>query len=117
MFDSGGRLLRVSVTFTDVSRQRGLHYQLNRAKQDLETAYGELQSTNEELETTNEELQSTVEELETTNEELQSTNEELQTINEELRPRSDDLTRSNAFLESVLTGVRSGVVVLIASCT
>ncbi|PWT84869.1 MAG: chemotaxis protein CheR [Blastocatellia bacterium] len=126
MFDSGGRLLGVSLTFTDVSRQRDLHFQLNRARQDLETAYEELQSTNEELETTNEELQSTVEELETTNEELQSTNEELetmneelqstneelQTINDELRQRSDDLNRSNAFLESVLTGVRSGVVVL-----
>jgi two-component system, chemotaxis family, CheB/CheR fusion protein len=126
IFDSGGRLLGVSVTFTDVSRQRDLHYQLTRAKQDLETAYEELQSTNEELETTNEELQSTVEELETTNEELQSTNEELetmneelqstneelQTVNEELRRRSDDLNRSNAFLESILTGVRSGVVVV-----
>jgi two-component system, chemotaxis family, CheB/CheR fusion protein len=46
------------------------------------------------------------------NEELQSTNEELQTINEELRGRSDDLNRANGFLESILTGVRSGVVVL-----
>src|SRR5262249_34955864 len=126
MFDSSGRLVGVSVTFTDVSRERDLRYQLNRAKQDLETAYEELQSTNEELETTNEELQSTVEELETTNEELQSTNEELetmneelqstneelQTINEELRERSDDLNRANGFLESILTGVRSGVIVL-----
>ena len=103
-----------------------LQAQLNRARHDLETAYEELQSTNEELETTNEELQSTVEELETTNEELQSTNEELetmneelqssneelQTINEELRQRGDDLNRSNGFLESILTGMRSGVVVL-----
>jgi PAS domain-containing protein len=105
---------------------RELQMQLNRSKQDLETAYEELQSTNEELETTNEELQSTVEELETTNEELQSTNEELetmneelqstneelQTINEELRQRSDDLNGANGFLESILTGVRSGVVVV-----
>jgi two-component system CheB/CheR fusion protein len=116
----------VSVIFTDVSRVRELQAQLNRSMQDLETAYEELQSTNEELETTNEELQSTVEELETTNEELQSTNEELETMNEELQAtneemqtvnhelvqRSDDLHRSNGFLESVLTGVRSGVVVL-----
>lgn len=103
-----------------------LQQQLNRSKQDLETAYEELQSTNEELETTNEELQSTVEELETTNEELQSTNEELETMNEELqstneelqaingevRKRGDELNHANSFLESILTGVRSGVVVL-----
>jgi two-component system CheB/CheR fusion protein len=124
--DEVGRPAGVSVAFLDVSRVQDLQVQLNRARQDLETAYEELQSTNEELETTNEELQSTVEELETTNEELQSTNEELetmneelqssneelQTINEELRQRGDDLNRSNGFLESILTGLRSGVVVL-----
>jgi len=124
--NGGGRSLGVSVTFIDITRVQDLQHQLNRSKQDLETAYEELQSTNEELETTNEELQSTVEELETTNEELQSTNEELetmneelqstneelQTINEELRQRSDELNGANGFLESILTGVRSGVVVL-----
>jgi two-component system CheB/CheR fusion protein len=107
-----GRVLGVTVAFVDVSRIHDLQMQLNRSKQDLETAYEELQSTNEELETTNEELQSTVEELETTNEELQSTNEELQTINEELRERSEDLNRSNGFLESILASVRSGGVVV-----
>jgi two-component system, chemotaxis family, CheB/CheR fusion protein len=124
--NGNSRLLGVSVSFVDVSRIQELQQQLTRSKQDLETAYEELQSTNEELETTNEELQSTVEELETTNEELQSTNEELetmneelqssneelQTMNEELRDRSEDLNRANGFLESILTGVRSGVVVL-----
>ncbi len=124
--DGAGRTLGISVSFNDVSRAQELQVQLNRSRHDLETAYEELQSTNEELETTNEELQSTVEELETTNEELQSTNEELetmneelqssneelQTINDELRQRGDDLNRSNGFLESILTGLRSGVVVL-----
>jgi two-component system CheB/CheR fusion protein len=123
---TNGRAGAVSVAFVDVTRSHDLQLQLNRSKQDLETAYEELQSTNEELETTNEELQSTVEELETTNEELQSTNEELetmneelqstneelQTINEELRERSDDLNRANSFFESILAGVRSGVVVI-----
>jgi two-component system, chemotaxis family, CheB/CheR fusion protein len=71
-----------------------------------------LQSSNEELETTNEELQSTNEELETMNEELQSSNEELQTINEELRLRSEELNQVNAFLESILTSLRGGVVVV-----
>ena len=99
---------------------------MSHSKQELETAYEELQSTNEELETTNEELQSTVEELETTNEELQSTNEELETMNEELqstneelqtmndelRNRSTELNSNNAFLEAVFTSLRSAVVVL-----
>ena len=110
--NGGARLLGVSIAFVDVSRIQELQQQLTRSKQDLETAYEELQSTNEELETTNEELQSTNEELETMNEELQSTNEELETINEELRDRTEDLNRANSFLESILTGVRSGVVVL-----
>jgi len=121
-----GRPTGVSVSFVDVTRLQDLQQQLNRSKRDLETAYEELQSTNEELETTNEELQSTVEELETTNEELQSTNEELetmneelqstneelQTMNEELRERGEDLNRANSFFESILAGVRSGVVVV-----
>lgn len=116
----------LSITFTDVSRYKRLHGELQRANQELETALEELQSTNEELETTNEELQSTVEELETTNEELQSTNEEmetmneelqstneeLQTINEQLRQRSDEYTELNVFLRSILANLRSGVVVV-----
>ena len=124
--DSTGSRAAISVTFVDVTRAQDLQGQLNRSKQELETAYEELQSTNEELETTNEELQSTVEELETTNEELQSTNEELETMNEELqstneelhaindelRDRGEDLKRSKAFLESILTGVRHGVAVV-----
>src|SRR5262249_237683 len=71
----------------------------------------ELQSTIEELETTNEELQSTNEELETMNEELQSTNEEVETVNEELRLRGEDLNRANAFLQSILASLGSGVAV------
>src|SRR5262249_46265995 len=80
--------------------------------EELETTNEELQSTNEELETLNEELQSTNEELETMNEELQSTNEELETTNEEMRQRTDALNMSNDFLESILTSVQVGVVVL-----
>jgi two-component system, chemotaxis family, CheB/CheR fusion protein len=119
-------LLGIKIIFTDVTRFKQLENELLHSNQELETAYEELQSTNEELETTNEELQSTVEELETTNEELQSTNEELetmneelqstneelQTINEELRQRSEELNRVNGFLESILTSLRAGVVVL-----
>ena len=124
--ESTNELLGVKIIFNNVTRFKHLQQNLVTANQELETAYEELQSTNEELETTNEELQSTVEELETTNEELQSTNEELetmneelqstneelQTMNEEMRQSGDELTRVNSFLESILTSLRSGVVVL-----
>ncbi len=116
----------ISISFQDVSDHKRLENQLEDSNQELETAMEELQSTNEELETTNEELQSTIEELETTNEELQSTNEELETMNEELQStneeletmndemsqRSEELNQVNSFLESILTGLRGGVVVL-----
>jgi two-component system CheB/CheR fusion protein len=119
-------LLGVSVVFHDVSWARQLLTELEHTNRQLESAYEELQSTNEELETTNEELQSTVEELETTNEELQSTNEELETMNEELqstndelqtindalRERSLDLDEVNEFLESVLTSIHAGIIVI-----
>ncbi len=124
--ETPGQSPAVSIALTDVTRVQELQAKLHRSKQDLDTAYEELQSTNEELETTNEELQSTVEELETTNEELQSTNEELETMNEELqstneelhttneelRLRSDELNGANSFLQSILSGVRTGVVVV-----
>ena len=120
------QLLGVQITFRDVTRYHALTDQLDTAHRELETAYEELQSSNEELETTNEELQSAVEELETTNEELQSTNEELetmneelqstneelQTLNDELRVRTVEVNQVNAFLESILTGLRGGVVVV-----
>ncbi|HSR25296.1 MAG TPA: CheR family methyltransferase [Candidatus Eisenbacteria bacterium] len=119
-------VLGASIIFTDVTHFHRLQEELERSRQELETAYEELQSTNEELETTNEELQSTVEELETTNEELQSSNEELETMNEELesttselqaingelRQRTEEVEEVNAFMESVLGGLQLGVVVV-----
>ncbi|WP_433271962.1 CheR family methyltransferase [Actinosynnema sp. CS-041913] len=121
-----GLVLGVSIVFHDVTAARRLLDDLEHANRQLESAYEELQSTNEELETTNEELQSTVEELETTNEELQSTNEELETMNEELQSTNDELQaindtlrertleldQVNEFLESILTSLRAGVIVL-----
>lgn len=86
--------------------------ELQSTNEELETTNEELQSSNEELETTNEELQSTNEELETMNEELHSSNEELHTTNEEFRLRSEELNAANAFLASILTSLRCGVVVL-----
>jgi two-component system CheB/CheR fusion protein len=46
------------------------------------------------------------------NEELQSTNDELQTINDALRERSLDLDEVNEFLESVLTSIHAGIIVI-----
>ncbi len=126
MQNNGGNVLGVLISFTDSTRQRQLQDEVQRTKQDLETAYEELQSANEELETTNEELQSANEELQTTNEELQSTNEELETMNEELQSTNEELeatntelqTRtlqlddSNAFLASALDGLSAAVVIL-----
>src|SRR5882762_7322875 len=126
LIDASGEILGVRISFNDVSRYHRLQEEVDRSKNELETAYEELQSSNEELETTNEELQSTNEELETTNEELQSTNEELETMNEELqstneelettntelRLRSDELNTANAFLASILTGLEMAVVVV-----
>jgi two-component system CheB/CheR fusion protein len=126
LFDERQQPVGVGVTFLDVTRTSRLAAELQRSREEIQTANEELQSANEELETTNEELQSSNEELETTNEELQSTNEELetmneelqstnaelQTVNEELHQRSDELNRVNAFLESVLAGMRGAAVVL-----
>jgi two-component system CheB/CheR fusion protein len=124
--DDAGGPLGAAVSFVDQTVQHQLRSELERANQELETAYEELQSANEELETTNEELQSTVEELETTNEELQSANEELETMNEELQStneelrsmndqiqqRSDDFRQVNSRLHSILGSLRAAVVML-----
>ncbi|MBD1999003.1 PAS domain S-box protein [Leptolyngbya sp. FACHB-541] len=124
--DDNGEVMGASVAFTDVSRYHELQQEIQNSNQKLETANEELESSNEELETTNEELQSTNEELETTNEELQSTNEELetmndelqstneelQTINDELRLRTQELNEANAFLNSILTSMKAGVIAL-----
>jgi two-component system CheB/CheR fusion protein len=121
-----GILVGVTITFTDVTRSKQLQDDLEHSRTELASAYEEVQTTNEELETTNEELQSTNEELETLNEELQSTNEELETMNEELQStneelettneemqqRTEALNLSNDFLESILTSVQVGVVVV-----
>ncbi|HEX6488581.1 MAG TPA: CheR family methyltransferase [Candidatus Dormibacteraeota bacterium] len=126
MAERNGLVVGISVTFHDVTEQRHLRSELDRVRQEVETANEELQSSYEELETTNEELQSTVEELETTNEELQSSNEELETMNEELestnselqaintdlRTRTDQVDQLNTFLDAILASLQVGIVVL-----
>jgi two-component system CheB/CheR fusion protein len=126
LIDEGGTVVGTTISFIEVTLQNQLRGELDRARQEVETAYEELQSSNEELETTNEELQSTVEELETTNEELQSTNEELETMNEELdsinaelqtvnndlRVRNDEIATLNDLLEGITKNIEVGAVVL-----
>jgi two-component system CheB/CheR fusion protein len=114
-----GQILGSSISYADVTGHRRLQDELDRSRRELEVAYEELQSTieelettNEELETTNEELQSTNEELETMNEELQSVNEELETTNDELRARGADVDQVNAFLETILQNLGTGVAVV-----
>ena len=99
LIDEDGTVVGASVSLVDVTHLAQLRAELERSKQDVETAYEELQSSNEELETTNEELQSTVEELETTNGELQSSNEELETMNEELESTNSELQSINTDLQ------------------
>ena len=129
LIDESGSVVGTAISFVDVTVQSQLRTELDRARQEVETAYEELQSSNEELETTNEELQSTVEELETTNEELQSSNEELETMNEELestnaelqtintdlRARGDEIATLNALLEAITGNIEVGAVVLDAN--
>jgi two-component system CheB/CheR fusion protein len=124
--ENGSDVIGVSITFTETTHYHQLQEELATSKQELETTNEELQSSNEELETTNEELQSSNEELETTNEELQSSNEELetmneelqssneelQTVNDELRLRTQELDETNAFLNSILTSLQAGVIVI-----
>jgi two-component system, chemotaxis family, CheB/CheR fusion protein len=126
LYDEANNPLGVAIAFLDVSAYHRLQEELQRAREEIQTASEELQSSNEELETTNEELQSSNEELETTNEELQSTNEELetmneelqstneelQTVNDELHQRTEEVNRANAFLRSILSSLRSGAIVI-----
>jgi two-component system CheB/CheR fusion protein len=126
LLDTKTEVLGAAVAFHDLTLSHQLRQDLERAHQELETAFEELQSTNEELETTNEELQSTVEELETTNEELQSANEELETMNEELQStneglramndqiqqRSEELNQVNSYFGTILANLQAAVVVL-----
>ena len=126
LVDEDGSVVGVSINFLDTTALSSVRAELERSKQEVETAYEELQSSNEELETTNEELQSTVEELETTNEELQSSNEELETANEELettngelqainsevRIRSEEFARLNTFLHAITGRIPLGAAVL-----
>lgn len=99
---------------------------LARARRELEAAYEELRSTTTELEATNRELQSTNDALEKTNGalvssndevdtlsgELRVTNEELLTTNDLLRERTQETLLAQSLLDSVLSSIPHGLVVV-----
>ena len=112
LVDGHANVTGILISYADVSRLKKVEEDLQTTSQELETALEELQSTNEELETTNQELQSTNEELEMMNEELESTNDELQAVNDEAGRRAAALDESRVFLQSVLGGLGSAVIVI-----
>ncbi|TMA60153.1 MAG: PAS domain-containing protein [Deltaproteobacteria bacterium] len=122
----GEGLVGAGINFTDVTRFKMLQGRLLHFGQKLQAANQELQSANEQLRTASAALQTTSEALQATNKELQSTNAALETMHEgllgtnetllgfntELHVRTDGLNTANAFLESILTGLHSAVVVV-----
>ena len=112
LIEGESKILGVNISFIDVTSYQNLRQEIDRYREELEAAQEELQTSNEELETTNEELQSTNQELETMNEELQSSNEEMHSTNEELNIRTEELNRVSTFMESILTSLKMGMVVL-----
>lgn len=96
-----------------------LRDELNSAKAQLQAIIEELEATNEEIKaaneevlSSNEELQSMNEELETAKEELQSANEELTTVNEELQNRNTELAHVAADLGNLLASVNIPILML-----
>ncbi len=72
-----------------------LEYELNAAKEYLQTMTEALESSNDELKLANEELK-------TSREELQSANEELKTVNAKLAAKVEELRQSNHDLQNLL---------------
>ncbi|GAP94127.1 PAS domain-containing protein [Leptolyngbya sp. NIES-2104] len=113
--DVEGNVESVLIYAADITEQ----IQTNHRIEQLEGVAGELQVTNEELQTTQEELETTieefdvlVEELRTANDELSLLNEELQSLTGELQQASDELNQSELSLQSILSSLPSGVVIL-----
>ena len=91
LIEGESKILGVNISFVDVTSHQNLRREIDRYRDELEAAQEELQTSNEELETTNEELQST---------------------NEELNVRTEELNRISNFMESILTSLKMGMVVL-----
>ena len=98
LHNNGNGIIAVSITFNDVTAQVNLQEKLEHSNMELEIAMGELMSSNEELETTNEELH--------------STSEELEGITVQARQHSEELDRVNRLLETIISSLRGGVIVV-----
>lgn len=85
-----------------------LERELAEAKDNLEAAYGAINSSNENVQSFNEELQSANEEMHSANEELQSVNEELQTVNRQQQQTNAELTESNDDLNNYFRSNTNG---------
>ena len=86
----------------------GLERELSDAKNNLEAAYGLINSSNENIQSFHEELQSANEEMHSANEELQSVNEELQTVNRQQQQTNAELTESNDDLNNYFRSNTNG---------
>lgn len=85
-----------------------LERELAEAKDNLEAAYGAINSSNENIQSYNEELQSANEEMHSANEELQSVNEELQTVNRQQQQTNAELVESNDDLNNYFRSNTNG---------
>jgi signal transduction histidine kinase len=85
-----------------------LEQELDKAKINLDIAYGLVNNSNQNIQSFNEELQSANEEMQSSNEELQSVNEELQTINKEQQQTNSDLLESNDDLNNYFRSNTNG---------
>jgi len=86
----------------------GLERELSDAKNNLEAAYGLINSSNENIQSFHEELQSANEEMHSANEELQSVNEELQAVNRQQQQTNAELTESNDDLNNYFRSNTNG---------
>ena len=86
----------------------GLERELSDAKNNLEAAYGLINSSNENIQSFHEELHSANEEMHSANEELQSVNEELQTVNRQQQQTNAELTESNDDLNNYFRSNTNG---------
>lgn len=69
-------------------------------------------AANEELQSANEELQSVNEQLTSSKDEVQSINEALATVNDQLHARNSELAQANSDLVSLLSSLRTAVVLI-----
>ncbi len=96
----------------DLSTLEILRAERDQARQALQVAINDLESSNDGQRTVNEQLTAANEELQSTNEELQSVNEELYTVNFEYKTKIHELSDLNHDLDNLLESTNLGVIFL-----